>query len=257
MAYSSHCRYAADMLSAIFRGTARHHIVIVAGGFAISAAWLWICHTRQPNWYRMMILVAAFIVVLFLAIMFVRQPLPEVFDIDPAARAFRTPIVAVTIYAAAAMMLAGAEFAAEQIYVFGGPFFDSVIAVVWLIYAVAVVSAVIRSRRVLLRPSGLLIMSAFGTVDVPWDAIAADCPPVMPAKARGIPLSFDRPELVRARGLVLTRSWVPTPYIHVGLLAAAIRYYAAHPEHRPAIGTRPEHDRLLLAVRPPAEIAQA
>jgi hypothetical protein len=41
------------------------------------------------------------------------------------------------------------------------------------------------------------------------------------------------------------------------LLAAAIRYYVEHPEHRPAIGTQAEYDRLMaeLLNSPTAAIA--
>jgi hypothetical protein len=112
----------------------------------------------------------------------------------------------------------------------------------------------LRSQGVQLRPAGLVAIRLFGALVVPWEALAPGYPLPIPAKASRLPLTYARPELVRRRGLTRGRRSIYISHIHAGFLAAAIRYYVAYPQHRAAIGTQSEHDRLLhaLAGRPPS-----
>jgi hypothetical protein len=83
---------------------------------------------------------------------------------------------------------------------------------------------------------------------IPWSALASDGPLEIERDARGIRLVVGRPDLVVQRG------WHPLcgtrqrprldSHVHSMALAAAIRWYAEHPEHRPAIGTPAELERL-------------
>jgi hypothetical protein len=61
-------------------------------------------------------------------------------------------------------------------------------------------------------------------------------------------LDYVRPELVRRRGLVLNTKKLFTDHVDAQFLAGAIGFYAAHPEHRAAIGTESGHQRLQRAL---------
>jgi hypothetical protein len=119
--------------------------------------------------------------------------------------------------------------------------------------AVVVAAVVVGSGRGLwrgvglsLHPDGLRADKVGGTLTVPWQALAAR-QPVPDADARYGPLrlAYERPNLVTATG----RIWQRREMSHEGgidadFLAGAVQHYVAHPEHRAAIGTVPEHDRL-------------
>ncbi|WP_143049906.1 PH domain-containing protein [Asanoa ishikariensis] len=95
---------------------------------------------------------------------------------------------------------------------------------------------------VVLTAHGVRLRSPFGYQVVPWNALRADCPPRPDPGDRFLHLAVERGLGARRRGLAL----IPLPWldIHPWFLADAIRHYAAHPEHRAAIGTPEEHERL-------------
>jgi hypothetical protein len=95
-----------------------------------------------------------------------------------------------------------------------------------LTLAVTVAAARSWHRTVVLTPAGLTVRTILDTpVVVPWD--------------RAFPgYAADRPDL-RA--------------VEPGFLARAIEHYHDHPEYRPAIGTAPEHARLIAVLHRPAE----
>jgi hypothetical protein len=70
-------------------------------------------------------------------------------------------------------------------------------------------------------------------------------------RSGALALTIDQPDLVRRRSLVMISRAVPIFWldIHPWFLADAIRYYVAHPEHRAAIGTADEHDRLRRSLK--------
>ncbi|MGR6317046.1 hypothetical protein Q2K19_07765 [Micromonospora soli] len=86
---------------------------------------------------------------------------------------------------------------------------------------------------------------------VPWEAIGAGAPTGPGAAGRFLRLPIARPELVRRRlGWLRLGAFVPVRELTVApeFLAAAIRHYVAHPEHRATIGTVQEYDRLRRAL---------
>ncbi|GLI02285.1 hypothetical protein [Phytohabitans aurantiacus] len=116
--------------------------------------------------------------------------------------------------------------------------------------------------RVELTPEGVRVQAPLGVIAVPWQALRPGFPWQPSLRADTLALTIDQPHLVRRRGLVGTKRAVPTLWldIHPWVLADAIRYYVAHPEHRAAIGTATEHDRLRQTLHaglppPPAAIA--
>ncbi|MEV4534241.1 hypothetical protein AB0J82_10480 [Asanoa sp. NPDC049518] len=102
---------------------------------------------------------------------------------------------------------------------------------------------------VVLSTHGVRLRSPLGYRVVPWDALRPGYPRRPGRKDRFLHLAVERGHGARRRGLAL----VPLPWldIHPWFLADTIRYYAEHPEHRAAIGTPEEHDRLLVVTAAP------
>jgi hypothetical protein len=76
---------------------------------------------------------------------------------------------------------------------------------------------------------------------VPWETLAPGQPGRRELRSKRLILSYARLDLVRRRRLVWS---LRTDNVHSWLIADAIRYYVDHPEHRAAIGTPAEYDRL-------------
>jgi hypothetical protein len=103
-----------------------------------------------------------------------------------------------------------------------------------------------------LRPEGLRVVNVHGRHDVPWEAVSVG---LRPRSGRGnaSPIGIGRPELVRSSGLTTRRPkrvWLPLHLAAVqrDFLINAINHYLLHPEHRAAIGTPEEHERLQRAM---------
>jgi hypothetical protein len=93
-----------------------------------------------------------------------------------------------------------------------------------------------------LNRDGVRVRAPFGYLAVPWDGLRPGYP-LRPSGWTGtLSLTVAQPNLARRRGIAV----IPFYFldIHPWFLADAIRYYVAHPEHRAAIGTDDEHDRL-------------
>ncbi|MGW5667809.1 hypothetical protein [Micromonospora sp. NPDC003776] len=125
-----------------------------------------------------------------------------------------------------------------------------------LLAAVLLLLVVVYWRRVplvALTPEGITTGAPRGVV-VPWDAL--DPSAVVPAGGGSLRLPVVRPDLVRGGRRGRDRISLPTRELAVApaLLAAAIAYYTAHPEHRAGIGTAAEYGRFRreLAGEPPA-----
>jgi hypothetical protein len=115
-----------------------------------------------------------------------------------------------------------------------------------LLHAVLVVTA-LRDRPVLvLTADGLVVRDPFSVRRYPWEALAqrghdprAAWPPVV------------RPDLVARRGVALwgPRAALGFADVHPWFFADAVRLYLLRPDRRSGIGTREEHDRLLVDLR--------
>ena len=130
-----------------------------------------------------------------------------------------------------------------------------------LISASAVVAAIFAARGMTFRltPDGIEQRLPLFRRLIPWAALAPGGPPPPRAKPviNAIELAVTDPSLIQQSGGVLGAGTPQRPYVphhtpvHPWLLAGAIRWYAEHPEHRAAIGTQAEHDRLIAAVAKP------
>jgi hypothetical protein len=93
-----------------------------------------------------------------------------------------------------------------------------------------------------LTPVGVRVLAPLGSLAVPWEGLAPGYPLQPKRRADTLTLTVAQENLARRRGIaMLALGWLD---IHPWFLADAIRYYVAHPEHRAAIGTAEEHDRL-------------
>ncbi len=106
--------------------------------------------------------------------------------------------------------------------------------------------------RILLRPEGLRITYAYGTRDVPWDAISAG--PRRSGSMLEPKLRIGRPDLVRSTGLARRHprtAFLPTmsTWIRREFLADAVNYYLATPLARPTIGTGEGYVHLRRVLR--------
>ncbi|GAA2372917.1 hypothetical protein GCM10010170_075370 [Dactylosporangium salmoneum] len=126
-------------------------------------------------------------------------------------------------------------------------------ALVAMIILLAVVTVVFAWRGLVLEltPAGLSWRGPLFRRTVPWEALAPGGPPRPRLDADRLHLAVTQPDLVVQRGLALGFGPRQHPAValqvavHPWFLADAIRWYAEHPEHRAAIGTDAEHQRLI------------
>ncbi|GIF21472.1 membrane protein implicated in regulation of membrane protease activity [Actinoplanes tereljensis] len=163
--------------------------------------------------------------------------------VRPSLRAFDTPLNPNrTLHAGAFTFLgagllvqrAGDQDRSGELWQFG------VVASI----ALAVLTVVIwylgwRWHGVRLTPDGLIDRQPFGSVFVPWAALAADEPAVSIGRNQ-IALYFEHPELVVKHGYRPGSSHFLTAGADADLLAGVIAGYVAEPERRAAIGTEAE-----------------
>jgi hypothetical protein len=97
-----------------------------------------------------------------------------------------------------------------------------------------------------LRPDGVYDRQPLGSLFVPWDAFVRAYP-AAPRGTQQVALYYERPELVRRRGLRRGGPEIPAASIDTAFLARTINEYVAHPEYRSAIGTEAELRRLTAA----------
>jgi hypothetical protein len=124
-----------------------------------------------------------------------------------------------------------------------------VMLAVWLLLIAAFAR---HTGRITLRPEGLRIIYAYGTRDVPWDAMTAG-PPRQQSMLEP-KLRIGRPDLVSATGLTRRRAgkiFLPTysTWIRREFLLDAINYYLATPAARPTIGTAEGYTHLRRVLR--------
>jgi len=97
--------------------------------------------------------------------------------------------------------------------------------------------------------TGIQVTRLTSALVVPWEALNRHRPVARDA----VPLSLVivRPDLVERRGRTAKSNWIAFDGANIAFVVAAISHYAAHPEHRGAIGTPAELDRLRAALPAP------
>jgi hypothetical protein len=183
---------------------------------------------------------------------------PARLDVDPRVPAFRTPPHAVQICSSVGGLLCAENALLYAVspppaMAHGGWWLplDALrveIALLSLVATVALAAAAVlllrRGGGLLLRPDAVVAPGPFGTLTVPWDALAPGYPAPPDPKADRLTLAYARPELARRRGFAFPRS-VPVGDADARFLADVIRWYAGHPKERGAIGTPDGYARLM------------
>ncbi|MEU8261449.1 hypothetical protein AB0C02_12620 [Micromonospora sp. NPDC048999] len=101
-----------------------------------------------------------------------------------------------------------------------------------------------RGVGVILTPHGIRSDGYFGTLTIPWDALA-DVQPLQPADARGeVRLTYNHPELLRRTGLLPPRDRIYFEGTDRDLIVDAVAHYAAHPAARSTIGSHTGYEDL-------------
>ncbi|WP_422750578.1 hypothetical protein [Micromonospora sp. WMMD1219] len=129
---------------------------------------------------------------------------------------------------------------------------ELILDISWLLLVALLLAEAWRGRGVQLRPHGVQQSWILGSLTVPWEALPV-AQTAMPAEqAAALRLAYAEPRLVRQRGIPWRRHALRTDNVDSRFLAAAIHHYVRHPDHRAAIGSHAEHQRLLaeLPARP-------
>jgi hypothetical protein len=177
---------------------------------------------------------------------------PAVFIVRPEKPSFSTPpSFSVVAIALLFMFMASGHVGSLVVAVRSHdiPLEKAVFAILWTAGSCLVLPAAWHGLGVHLRPEGLRWRDLTGSVSVPWEAIAPGYPLRPAVRAGTLALTYDRPELVCRRGLVLSQQLLRIDNVHAWFIADAVRHYVNHPDRRAAIGTEGEYRRLLYAMR--------
>ncbi|MET7399055.1 hypothetical protein ABZS66_36805 [Dactylosporangium sp. NPDC005572] len=254
------------MLATIFAGTARHPRLVMSGTAAVAAGSVGAQLLTSPeSGVRHAIPALLSLVVLAsstLAVAAWVRPRPAAFAVDARNSAFRTlPSPGHVYNAATSALISAAQVAmqlirpdAEQDPAFDRPSWHLLtgvldgLSVVLVALSIVLILAVWRGIDVQLRPEGLVSRDPFGTLTVPWEALAADSLPRTGPTSTSLLLTYARPDLVRRRGLPFSRRRIRTDTVNALFLVDAVHHYLASPQHRQSIGTAAGYDALLGAL---------
>jgi hypothetical protein len=237
------------VLTRLHAATVRHRrrILGCAAGLAVLCAGLQLPSAAGSD------AVGAFVLVIVLtcsalALLAFGATRPAAFVVDPTGPALRTLPRAADVYLAITTFMI-ASWYLPALLPFGGTQQDrtwhGVIAVTWLGIAAFRTTELLRDHGLQLHPEGLVDSGVLGSLFVPWDAFAPGGPLRPALRTRRLPLTYRHPELVRRRGVGISRRQVFVESVHPWFMADVIRHYVDHPAHRISIGTRSEYDRLL------------
>jgi hypothetical protein len=175
---------------------------------------------------------------------------PAALVVRPEPPAFATATILAPVFMAAAFTILAGCMVSEGVsdIVAGEDFWALNVVMVgfWVLVVGLHLYASWGSFGVSLRPEGVHNHQPLGSMFVPWEAFAPGYPAV-PVKNNGLVLYYQRPELIRRRGLRVGSDSLRTG-TDATYLAHVIQQYVAGPEHRPAIGTEAELRRLTARV---------
>ncbi|NES31234.1 hypothetical protein GCE86_05780 [Micromonospora terminaliae] len=176
------------------------------------------------------------------------QNRPAYFEVQPQIPAFGTPAPAWRACLAACFLLpASAEVGAlipssKQ----DNPWTpDSILDISWPLLIALLLAEAWRGYGVQLRPHGVQQSWILGSLTVPWEALPVAQTTLPAERAAALWLAYAEPQLVRRRGIPWRRHALRTDNVDPRFLAAAIHHYVRHPDHRAAIGSHAEYQRLL------------
>ncbi|MEV4658099.1 hypothetical protein [Micromonospora sp. NPDC049301] len=235
------------MIAKVSAATVRHrHLVLVLGLLvaAANAATLGFAPTLGPRLARPLFVLALAALVLGVIVMGVR---PAYFVVQPQIPAFATPGPAWTVFFAlgflgpASAHLGALVRSTRQDTL---STFDVVIDVGWIVLAALAVARAWRAHGVRLHPYGLRQTGTLDSLTLPWEALRAPKIPPPADRPSWLRMSVAEPQLVVRRGIPWSRMALRTDNVDAGFLAAVIGHYVSHPEHRAAIGSQVEYERL-------------
>ena len=244
-------------------------LLLVAAAVALSVVWLvaggWRFHESWPFWadrgVGLLPLALYLFGTLWSSVWLPYRSKPAALRVraDPSDRAFVAPPQYLALAAQAAAQLTFAACWARlplQTLEEGDGLASALYAALTFLLLAGVVAmsllwvvAIFRDGiRLELRPEGLLVVTLLGRHVVPWEAVAVGPPPYT-SRWKTSRIIIGRPELVRTSGLLRLYPQVLLPLPQLGVqhafLTNVINHYLWHPEHRAAIGTPEEHERLV------------
>ncbi|TDB71595.1 hypothetical protein [Micromonospora sp. KC723] len=170
---------------------------------------------------------------------------PAMLVVEPQHRAFRPPPSAPSVYLAAASALMLCLPAALLPSSSGAHWAWYLFACSAMTYvAVVRISDAWRGTKLHLRPEGIEERSTVRSLFVPWDAVDPARMKRPSLRGQQLTLPYAQPRLVHRRGLG-SKKRLTIDTVHPWFIADVTRHYAEHPEHRAAIGTTTEYQRLL------------
>ncbi|MGW0216674.1 hypothetical protein ACWDXH_20010 [Micromonospora chokoriensis] len=233
------------MIGKFSAATVRHrHVVLVLGLLmvGVNAATTGSTHTVGQHLLFALSLVA---LVLAVVVMGVR---PAAFVVQPQTPAFVAPGPAWTVFFALGYLGPASPHVDGLLRAAGHgslSTYDVVLAVLWVGLTVLVVTWAWRGHGVRLHPFGVRQTWALGSTTVPWEAVLAPQTPSAADRRSWLRMRITEPQRVRRRGIPPRRGVLRADNVDSGFLAAVIRHYVDHPEHRAAIGSHTEYERLL------------
>ncbi|MFD6677878.1 hypothetical protein [Micromonospora parva] len=238
------------MIDKLSAATVRHRHVLLAFGLLLVAVNAATTGSAATVGQRLLFLLSMAALVLAIVVMGVR---PAYFVVQPQIPAFATPGPAWTVFFALGYLgPASARVGALVRSTREGTLssFDVIFDVLWVVLAALVVVWAWRGHGVRLHPSGVRQTWALGSLTVPWDALLAPQIPSAADRRQWLPMRITDPHLVQRRGIPRSRGALRTDTVDAAFLAAAIGHYVAHPEHRAAIGSHTEYERLRAELPP-------
>ncbi|MEV6305502.1 hypothetical protein AB0M02_39230 [Actinoplanes sp. NPDC051861] len=157
----------------------------------------------------------------------------------PAVPELSTPANPVLILVAAGQTLLLTGYVTNLLLDPGRDAVMLILAVLGIAAGVLVWTVAIGGFGVRLRPSGIVDRQPFGSLFIPWEALAADRP-IDGWTTRDVTLSVTHPDLVRRTGLRRGGPIrLPAASVRPELLALAVTDYATRPDRRSLIGLEP------------------
>ncbi|MDI6105730.1 hypothetical protein QLQ12_44850 [Actinoplanes sp. NEAU-A12] len=266
------------MIARMLDATARHRRPILLGGVVVAVIEATLTTLNPFSDVRLTWLIVVPVLLLVLAGKSFRQARPTAFVVRPDLTAFVAPAAAGPVCTALCFLLIAADRVgqvAASVRTDGVSSFDiGTVALQVIVSSLLYVQAWV-GFDISLRPDGLYDRRAVGTVFVPWQATPAAhvarradgtktvvIPPgVIPVQdanaASGRPtevrMLYGRPELVRTGGLTRNANRITPHHVDASFLAAAIAFYASHPDDRAGIGTVHGLRHLQQALTPTEE----
>ncbi|PRY28943.1 hypothetical protein CLV70_107249 [Pseudosporangium ferrugineum] len=166
---------------------------------------------------------------------------PATFVVSKRERAFVAPPGPQAVLLTASFTLLGGLTVADAVSDIGDHELwwqvDAALAIMWVLLVGLLWRAAGGERDLRLRPDGVLNPQLLGSQFIPWEAFAPAFP-ISPGN-RTLTANYQRPDLVRRRGITVGRNTLPAT-VDAALLSRVVHEYVNHPERRTAFGTEEE-----------------